>query len=85
MFSLKVDLVFYVGQDFPYERTCPALPPGSGAPGASPSLWISAAVHTGFNIEFAILADLDNDGKAFEVLAQENGGSVPHLFRVTAP
>jgi WD40 repeat protein len=25
----------YVGTDFPYERTCPALPPGAGAPGAA--------------------------------------------------
>ena len=26
----------YVGADFPYERTCPALPPGVGAPGSKP-------------------------------------------------
>jgi hypothetical protein len=26
----------YVGDDIPYERTCPALPPGVGAPGANP-------------------------------------------------
>ena len=32
-----------------------------------------ADINTGFNIEFAILADLDNDGKALELLAQENG------------
>lgn len=35
--------------------------------------WIEADINTGFNVEFAILADLDNDGKALEVLAQENG------------
>lgn len=41
-------------------------PPESGA-------WHEADIHTGFNIEFAILADIDNDGKANEVVAQENG------------
>ena len=35
--------------------------------------WTEADIHTGFNIEFAILADMDNDGKANEVVAQENG------------
>ena len=35
--------------------------------------WKEAAIHEGFNIEFALLVDLDNDGKAQEVLAQENG------------
>jgi hypothetical protein len=35
--------------------------------------WVEAPIHSGFNIEFAILADLDNDGKAQEILAQENG------------
>ena len=25
----------YIGPDFPYEKTCPALPPGAGAPGGS--------------------------------------------------
>ena len=36
-------------------------------------LWKDAAIHEGFNIEFAILADMDNDGRANEVVAQENG------------
>jgi len=40
---------------------------------ASNSYWKEADIHTGFNIEFAILADMDNDGKANEVVAQENG------------
>jgi hypothetical protein len=41
---------------------------------AQPSgLWPATDIHTGFNIEFAILADMDNDGKAQEVVAQENG------------
>ena len=35
--------------------------------------WIEADIHTGFNVEFAILADMNNDGKAQEVVAQENG------------
>jgi len=35
--------------------------------------WQEADIHTGFNIEFAVLADMDNDGKANEVVAQENG------------
>jgi len=35
--------------------------------------WSEADIHTGFNIEFAVLADMDNDGKANEVVAQENG------------
>ena len=36
-------------------------------------LWPASVIHSGFNIEFAILADIDNDGKANEVVAQENG------------
>ena len=35
--------------------------------------WQESDIHTGFNIEFATLADMDNDGKAHEVVAQENG------------
>jgi hypothetical protein len=35
--------------------------------------WQESDIHTGFNIEFATLADMDNDGKANEVVAQENG------------
>jgi hypothetical protein len=35
--------------------------------------WAEASIHQGFNIEFAILADVDNDGKALEIVAQENG------------
>jgi hypothetical protein len=46
-----------------------------GAPGLTTrdEPWIEEDIHTGFNIEFAILADMDNDGKANEVVAQENG------------
>ena len=45
----------------------------SGSPGISDEFWQEADIHTGFNIEFAVLADMDNDGKANEVVAQENG------------
>lgn len=41
--------------------------------GAVAATWQEADIHTGFNIEFAVLADMDNDGKANEVVAQENG------------
>jgi hypothetical protein len=40
---------------------------------SSAQQWTEADIHTGFNIEFAVLADMDNDGKANEVVAQENG------------
>ena len=46
---------------------------GSAAQGSSDEFWQEADIHTGFNIEFAVLADMDNDGKANEVVAQENG------------
>jgi VCBS repeat protein len=39
----------------------------------SSQLWAESVIHSGFNVEFAILADLDNDGRANEVVAQENG------------
>jgi hypothetical protein len=42
-------------------------------PGRGPGLWKEAAIHDGFNVEFAVLADMDNDGKAAEIVAQENG------------
>jgi FG-GAP-like repeat len=42
-------------------------------PGKGQGSWVEAPINSGFNIEFAILADLDNDGKAQEILAQENG------------
>ena len=43
-------------------------------PGRTPTTaWTEASIHQGFNVEFAILADVDNDGKALEIVAQENG------------
>ena len=37
------------------------------------SPWPETVIHSGFNVEFAILADVDNDGRAREIVAQENG------------
>src|SRR3954470_1664889 len=45
----------------------------AAAQGIADEFWQEADIHTGFNIEFAVLADMDNDGKANEVVAQENG------------
>ena len=42
-------------------------------PGKAGGEWKLAPIHEGFNVEFAILADMDNDGKANEIVAQENG------------
>jgi hypothetical protein len=39
-------------------------------PGPTATAWPDATVDSGFPIEFAILADLDNDGRAREVLPQ---------------
>ena len=46
--------------------------PGKEAAGSA-SVWKEEPIHTGFNVEFALLVDVDNDGKAQEILAQENG------------
>jgi hypothetical protein len=35
--------------------------------------WEDHGINSGFNVEFAILADIDNDGHAREIVAQENG------------
>lgn len=40
---------------------------------AQTAAWTESSIHQGFNVEFAILADVDNDGKALEIVAQENG------------
>ena len=42
-------------------------------PGKGKGLWTEAPVNSGFNVEFAILADINNDGRAAEIVAQENG------------
>ena len=47
---------------------------GSSGRGASGSaLWAETIINSGHNVEFAILADMDNDGRAQEIVAQENG------------
>jgi hypothetical protein len=40
---------------------------------AGTALWKETPISTCCNVEFAVLADMDNDGKALEVVAQENG------------
>jgi hypothetical protein len=42
-------------------------------PGKTGGPWKETVINAGFNVEFALLVDLDNDGKAHEILAQENG------------
>src|SRR6185436_19974308 len=42
-------------------------------PGKGGGAWVEAPINAGFNIEFATLADIDNDGKMTEIVAQENG------------
>jgi FG-GAP-like repeat len=42
-------------------------------PGKGTGPWVETTINSGFNVEFAILADLDNDGRAEEIVAQENG------------
>ena len=45
--------------------------PGKTAPGRT--LWAESTVNSGFSVEFAVLADVNNDGRALEIVAQENG------------
>ena len=40
---------------------------------ASAAAWTESVINSGFNVEFAVLADVDNDGRASEIVAQENG------------
>lgn len=47
--------------------------PGKGKGG----LWTSSDMQTGHSIEFCFLVDLDNDGKAREVLPQFGGAAMP--------
>src|SRR4029453_6623474 len=51
----------------------PGVAVGFGGETRIDHFWEESDIHTGFNIEFAVLADMDNDGKANEVVAQENG------------
>ncbi len=42
-------------------------------PGKAGGRWAETPIHSGFNIEFAVLGDMNNDGQAREIVAQENG------------
>jgi hypothetical protein len=42
-------------------------------PGKAGGRWAETVINSGFNVEFATLADIDNDGRAREIVAQENG------------
>jgi hypothetical protein len=42
-------------------------------PGKTQAPWTETVINSGFNVEFAVLADVDNDGRADEIVAQENG------------
>jgi hypothetical protein len=42
-------------------------------PGKTGGAWTETIINSGFNVEFAMLADMNNDGQAREILAQENG------------
>jgi hypothetical protein len=46
-------------------------------PGTTGGLWKARDIQTGYNIEFAFLVDLDNDGKAREVLPQFGNAEAP--------
>ena len=37
------------------------------------ALWQEMEINGGGNVEFAVLADVDNDGRALEIVAQQNG------------
>jgi hypothetical protein len=51
--------------------------PGSKSPTPqlpnSPNLWVESEISGGGNVEFAVMADVDNDGRALEIVAQQNG------------
>ena len=47
------------------------------SPGKRGGAWKEHPIETRFNIEFAFLVDLDNDGKANEILPQFGNGNAP--------
>src|SRR3954471_25067437 len=60
----------------PKQKVRPTGTTGAGSPrgvfagvtvGLGEPHWQESDIHTGFNIEFAVLADMDNDGQAHEV------------------
>lgn len=46
-------------------------------PGKSPRAWTEHPIDSGFPVEFAFLVDLDNDGKARELLPQSGSQQAP--------
>ncbi len=46
-------------------------------PGRAPGPWTETTIDSGFPVEFAILADIDNDGKALELLPQPGTAQAP--------
>src|SRR6478735_4525532 len=46
-------------------------------PGKAGGTWAEAPIDSGFPVEFALLVDLDNDGKAQELLPQPGATSAP--------
>ena len=46
-------------------------------PGKTPGKWTEAEVDSGFPVEFALLVDIDNDGKAQELLPQAGTTQTP--------
>jgi hypothetical protein len=42
-------------------------------PGKGGGPWTETTIDAGYNVEFAVLADMDNDGRAHEIVAQQNG------------
>jgi len=53
-------------------------------PGKAGAMWEERTIDEGFNVEFAFLVDLDNDGKARELLPQF-GGNGPTVWYEIAP
>jgi hypothetical protein len=47
--------------------------PGPSTGSGPAAAWRESPINSGFNIEFALLVDMNNDGKPQEILAQENG------------
>ena len=46
-------------------------------PGKTDEMWQEHEIQTGYNIEFTLLVDLDNDGKANEILPQFGNENAP--------
>ena len=46
---------------------------GSGSGIRGSEVWVETIINSGFNVEFAVLADVNNDGRTQEIVAQENG------------